>query len=587
MTSTDVHPHVAFRESRRLDLGESEPPPQLAEGIELIGEYEESGFKKAPWIVRRSDGSVIQLTELLYKVAEAADGRREPEAIAAHLREETGRSVTAGNVRKLVVERLRPLGVLAEADGSSPEMVKADQMLALKLKTSVIPESVVERICAVFKPLFLPPVVVGVLAVLIAFDLWLFFVHGIGEGLRDTLYNPATMFVLLGLVIVGTAFHECGHAAGCAYGGAKPGVMGAGMYFVWPAFYTDVTDSYRLSKRGRLRVDLGGVYFNFVFILVLAGVYGLTGYEPLLLVVLVQHFAVIQQLLPFLRLDGYYVLSDLTGVPDLFTRMKPILTDLVPGKDGGEKVRALKPWVRVVTTLWVGILIPVILFNILFMVTQLPRIYATAYDSFLLQFDALESALSDGDVLKVLASLVQTLALLLPAAGVTYTFIRVGRRIVAGSWSLTEGRPVARTSLVGAGLALAAVSVWTLYPSGEYRPLQEGERLNVATVSRSVAAIPTGRPALTEERQADLGGAPTQRQQRQVSEDDAPDREATDEEEPIVPATTTTLGDEPEPDVSDSSTTTDATTTDETTTTSSTTMTSTSTTTSTTSTTSP
>ena len=38
--------------------------------------------------------------------------------------------------------------------------------------------------------------------------------------------------------------------------------MGVGIYLVWPAFYTDVTDSYRLPRAARLRTDLGGLYFN-------------------------------------------------------------------------------------------------------------------------------------------------------------------------------------------------------------------------------------------------------------------------------------------------------------------------------------
>ena len=33
---------------------------------------------------------------------------------------------------------------------------------------------------------------------------------------------------------------------------------------------------------------------------------------------------VLQQLMPLLRFDGYYVLSDLTGVPDILSRIKPI-----------------------------------------------------------------------------------------------------------------------------------------------------------------------------------------------------------------------------------------------------------------------
>ena len=44
-----------------------------------------------------------------------------------------------------------------------------------------------------------------------------------------------------------------------------------GLYMVWPAFYTDVTDSYRLPRRDRLRVDLGGLYFNAIVAVVDAG----------------------------------------------------------------------------------------------------------------------------------------------------------------------------------------------------------------------------------------------------------------------------------------------------------------------------
>jgi putative peptide zinc metalloprotease protein len=128
---------------------------------------------------------------------------------------------------------------------------------------------------------------------------------------------------MFGGVVIATAFHEIGHATACRYGGAKPGVMGVGIYVVWPAFYTGVTDAYRLGRGGRLRTDLGGIYFNAIFALAMAGLFALTGFEPLLLLVLVQNFAMLQQLLPFLRLDGYYILSDLTGVPDMFSCIKP------------------------------------------------------------------------------------------------------------------------------------------------------------------------------------------------------------------------------------------------------------------------
>ena len=63
----------------------------LADGVELIGEYEDSGFKEPPLLARRADGQMIQLTRLLYLVAEAADGRRDEQAVAAAVSERFGR----------------------------------------------------------------------------------------------------------------------------------------------------------------------------------------------------------------------------------------------------------------------------------------------------------------------------------------------------------------------------------------------------------------------------------------------------------------------------------------------------------------
>src|SRR5205823_2368554 len=167
---------------------------------------------------------------------------------------------------------------------------------------------------------------------------------------------------MLGLVILSAAFHECGHASACAYGGARPGGMGAGIYIVWPAFYTDVTDAYRLGRGGRLRTDLGGVYFNVIFILATVGAYFATGFEPLLLIVPFQHLEIMHQFLPFIRLDGYYIVSDLTGVPDMFARIKPTLASLLPWKKASDRVTELKPWVRGAVTAYVLTVVPLLLF---------------------------------------------------------------------------------------------------------------------------------------------------------------------------------------------------------------------------------
>jgi putative peptide zinc metalloprotease protein len=483
-------------------------PPQLCEGVDLIGEYEDSGFKNPPSIARRADGQVIQLPALLYLVAASVDGRRTYEQIAEQVTEASGRGVGPGDVKFLVEEKLLPLGVVTGPDGKSPEVKKADPFLALKFRVAVVPERVVRAITSVFYPLFFPPVIIGAIVALVAFDVWMFFLHGIAQSARSIVYNPLLLFMVLGLVVLATMLHEIGHATAARYGGAKPGVMGAGIYVVWPAFYTDVTDAYRLNRRGRLRTDLGGIYFNALFALGTAGVYLVTGFEPLLVVVLVQHFQIIQQLLPFLRLDGYYILSDLTGVPDLFTRIKPTLKSLIPGRKE-ERANELKPWVRAAVTGWIFVLVPVLLFTFGSILINAPRIFATAYDSFLVHYDKARDAFGAGHAGKGALSGVQMATLALPALGMAVSSTRAGSRAFAGGWRWSEGAPMRRFALVsGTGALLAALGfVW--YPNGDYKAIQRGERGTVQGAVAQFAALPTGRPALTPTREQQLGGTGT------------------------------------------------------------------------------
>lgn len=167
--------------------------------------------------------------------------------------------------------------------------------------------------------------------------------HGVGQGLRASVEQPLVFLLVAAVAVVAAGLHELGHAAACAYGGAKPGGMGAGIYVVWPAFYTDVTEAYQLDRRGRLRTDLGGVYVNAMIVIAAALIYTGTGYEPLVLICFLLQIQVLQQMLPFLRLDGYYVVSDLVGVPDLFRRIGPVLRQASPFGPASLRSRSSNP----------------------------------------------------------------------------------------------------------------------------------------------------------------------------------------------------------------------------------------------------
>ena len=510
--------------------------PRLAEGVDLIGEYEGSGFREPPALIRRGDGQVIQLSPLLYVVAKHIDGERSYGEVAEAVTEEFGRAVSADNVRTIVDEKLHPLGLTLGPDGSAPPVEKPDPLLALKFRKSVIPAHRSQAVASLFKPLFYPPVVLVALVAFVGFDAWLFLHHGVAQSFRDALYDPALILLVLGLVVLSAGWHEFGHAAGCAYGGACPGPMGAGIYIAYPAFYTDVTDSYRLGRGGRLRTDLAGVYFNALFVLATAALYALTGYEALLLVVIVQHLEMAHQLLPLLRLDGYYIVADFTGVPDLYTRIVPILTSAIPGREPDDRVRVLKPWVRVVVTVWVLVVVPLLVFQLGMLLLHAPRMVGTAWDSLAQQWDGLAAAVPDAAVLAAVSAAVQALIIVLPLVGIAYTFALLGRRGLRAGWRITDGRPLPRAAFLGAAVALVAGLVYVWLPDGDYRPIQRGERGTLAEGLVAVRRAPTGHSSLeSHERAAKRGDLDVATEPG----DDAP-RTEREQKDPVPSSTTTT-----------------------------------------------
>src|SRR3954465_9091843 len=171
-------------------------------------------------------------------------------------------------------------------------------LLELRWKFLITDPKITGRITAPFKALFRPwlvlPVVMGFAAVF-----WFVLIHkGIASATAQAFDSPQLLLLVLALGIASAAFHEIGHASACRYGGGRPGGMGAGIYMVWPAFYTDVTDAYRLPRGARLRTDLGGIYFNAVIAVITLVVWFIVRADALLLLVVLQLLEMIKNLSP-------------------------------------------------------------------------------------------------------------------------------------------------------------------------------------------------------------------------------------------------------------------------------------------------
>jgi putative peptide zinc metalloprotease protein len=443
-------------------------PPRLAEGVELLGEYKNSAYSQPPSLVRRADGQVIQMSPLLYQVACRIDGSRGSEAIAALVSADLGRSLDAEQVRYLITAKLIPLGVVVVGDVPRA-LPKANPLFSLRARGTLLPERIVNLVGTFLRPLFRWPVVVAAVSSMLAVDYWLFFVHGLGGAIQQALRNPVELLIVLGLSLASAAFHECGHATACRYGGARPGVIGVGIYLVWPSFFTNVTDSYRLSRVGRLRTDLGGLYFNVVFMLALAGIYAAGSSEVLLLVIAVTHLEMLDQLLPFVRFDGYFILSDVIGVPDLFARVAPIVKSVLPAGRRDPRVAGMRRSARIIVTGWVLCVIPLLLFTLGYLLLHLPAINRALWSSARIQAHLMSAAVIGHHYAMAAVDAVCVVLLILPGVGSLYIAIRLARQIAILGRRWSAGHSDRRRLATGTGLAVVAAlaAFWVI--QGQFR----------------------------------------------------------------------------------------------------------------------
>ncbi len=495
---------------------------RLAGDTELLGAFQDSGYEVPKYLLSRGDGQVMQLPELLYRVAASLDGRSAGE-IATRLSAELSMDLTAEDVSFLVTERLRPVGVIAPDEREQPEAgrgtddrgnaaggasptppMKSDPLLGLRYRVGVIPAGTVGQIAGIFRPLFARPVWVAALAAFIGLDVVILMQGSLIDqataGLLQLIHQPVLVLVILGLGVVSGAFHECGHVTACRYGGATPGDMGVGLYIVWPAYYSTVTDSYRLNRVGRLRTDLGGVYFDAIFLVGLSGLYLATGEPWLLAAILVMHVDIAYQFFPSIRFDGYYILSDLVGVPDLFAYVGPVLTSLVPGRSTHPKVRELRPWARRVIVLWVAVSVPVILIGLTIFLVAAPAVLPVLWQALLEYLQTIDSAVRSGDVVTTSLHVLQLFFLVLPWLGsalITWMVLQLLYRLIVRRWDRLR-IPAAAMARVRGCLALATVGglavalVARVVSVAGSLPASEGEKRLVDAALAAVEGVSTG-----------------------------------------------------------------------------------------------
>jgi putative peptide zinc metalloprotease protein len=137
------------------------------------------------------------------------------------------------------------------------------------------------------------------------------------------------LFSLGGALAFGVALtfaklcHEFGHAYMAKRAGCRVQSMGLAFMVLLPMFYTDVSDAWRVNeRRSRLLIGAGGVLAELLLACVALLAWSLLPDGPLRTAAFMLASAtwittLLINLNPFMRFDGYFLLSDLWGVDNL------------------------------------------------------------------------------------------------------------------------------------------------------------------------------------------------------------------------------------------------------------------------------
>jgi putative peptide zinc metalloprotease protein len=401
-------------------------PVRLTPGVRLLGPYASSGLRGQHFLAARGDGQVVHLSRLLHLVVSEVDGRRSGAEVAERVSTRYGRQLTPDGLHYLVERKLGPAGLIAPI-GSAAAPPTVQPLLSLRLRRTLLPARPTGWVADRLARLYTPPVVALFLGCFVAVEIAVLRSGRIMPAVQQVLVMPGALVLVLGLLLLSAVFHECGHAAACAYSGARPGAIGVGLYLVMPAFYTDVTSAYQLDRTGRLRTDLGGLYFNAIVVLGLATTYLAVPAPALLVAIALVNLEMLQQLLPIVRLDGYFILGDLVGVPDLFGRIRPVLSSLVPGRPVHPRAAQLRPYARAVVTGWVLVVVPLLIGGLVLVTVRLPALVRTTWRAIVADWASLQAARDAGSASGVLLAAVAIVLLALPMLGLLLLYQNLAR----------------------------------------------------------------------------------------------------------------------------------------------------------------
>jgi putative peptide zinc metalloprotease protein len=303
------------------------PFPRLRSEVSIVPFF--SSAMEETYLVVLPDGRSLQTTRKLYELITHLDGSRNVEEIARILSGMWNCSIRPTDVQDWIDRYLVPHDLLVPVpDLPSPvpsASAKSPPTKGIMLIPGRLALPLTRRLRLLFHPLCALPLLWA--SALCHGLIYLDLMSGTGKGFFSSI--PPSVYLIGYLVtFLSVLFHEFGHLSACQYFDCPHGEIRLGLYLIFPIFYANVSPAWRLERKARVVVDLAGMYFQLLVTIPVSLLFHLTREPVWLLLFLELDAMILFSLNPFLRFDGYWLCSDLLGVPNLRSRSQLLMKTL-------------------------------------------------------------------------------------------------------------------------------------------------------------------------------------------------------------------------------------------------------------------
>lgn len=302
--------------------------------IRLRSNLEISPGEDGTWIIAHPGGErLFRFSDQEYLLATLIHAHSSFEPLDSELFQRTGKRVTP-EILAGFIEKLRAFDLL-EGPPSAPSRWKQLERLARIPVPLHNPDRTLEKMLPFAQAIFSRQYVfIAILMLGASWALGATQWNSIQEAMKGAGLPPVARIALAWLAFASIGLvHEYGHGLACKYYGGKVPRMGFMLYYLIPAWFCDASDAYRFKRWPRIVVDLAGLYTTGLFggfaLFLLQFPISTGGRFFVAQIVFMSLFASWTNLIPFVKLDGYFLLSDALGIENLRPRaLKALSTSI-------------------------------------------------------------------------------------------------------------------------------------------------------------------------------------------------------------------------------------------------------------------